>query len=326
MKCLSCQAENKPGAKFCSSCGTTFAVATIAAAPLPGKSCGQCGHDCKADAKFCPKCAFSFAVAPVTAPEPVAVPVENVVAEAAPEPVPVFIPEPVAPPPPVLEKRRADPVPAPAPEPEAIPARVPDSVPDTPVDSPTGGNRMKLIGAAVAVVVLLGGAGAYYFLSGKPPVAAPESAPSSPGQEDAASAAEQPLAISDPVLDGAATADFAATPAAAADEPAPVPEAVPVPAPEPAPEPAPAPVAEKPAKPVKVTPPAAPVNKAAGLESVITESLSEASHCMSQRKYDCAIANANAVLRMDKGNRYALDIKRKAKDAQDKALSQIQIE
>lgn len=82
----------------------------------------------------------------------------------------------------------------------------------------------------------------------------------------------------------------------------------------------------KPAKPVKAAPPAAPANKADGLESVITESLSEASHCMSQRKYDCAIANANAVLRMDKGNRYALDIKRKAKDAQDKALSQIQIE
>ena len=83
---------------------------------------------------------------------------------------------------------------------------------------------------------------------------------------------------------------------------------------------------EKPAKPVKAAPPAAPANKADGLESVITESLSEASHCMSQRKYDCAIANANAVLRMDTGNRYALDIKRKAKEAQDKALSQIQIE
>ena len=96
--------------------------------------------------------------------------------------------------------------------------------------------------------------------------------------------------------------------------------------PRPAPAPAPGPIVEKPAKPVKAAPPAAPVNQAAGLESVITESLSEASHCMSQRKYDCAIANANAVLRMDKGNRYALDIKRKAKDAQDKALSQIQIE
>ncbi|WP_218069322.1 hypothetical protein, partial [Janthinobacterium sp. HH107] len=103
------------------------------------------------------------------------------------------------------------------------------------------------------------------------------------------------------------------------------PQPVPAPAPAPAVE-KPAPVAEKPAKPVKVTPPAAPVKQTSGLESVITDSLSEASHCMSQRKYDCAIANANAVLRMDTGNRHALDIKRKAKEAQDKALSQIQIE
>ena len=83
---------------------------------------------------------------------------------------------------------------------------------------------------------------------------------------------------------------------------------------------------EKPVKPAKVTPPPAPAKQTSGLESVITDSLSEASHCMSQRKYDCAIANANAVLRMDTGNRHALDIKRKAKEAQDKALSQIQIE
>lgn len=185
---------------------------------------------------------------------------------------------------------------------------------------------MKLIAAAVAAVVLLGGAGAYYFLSGKPSVTAPVSAPTL-AAEETTPAAEQPLAISDPALDGATTADFAATPAADA-EPAPVPAPVPAaaPAPVPAPAPAPVPVAEKPAKPVKVTPPPAPVKQTTGLESVITDSLSEASHCMSQRKYDCAIANANAVLRMDTGNRYALDIKRKAKEAQDKALSQIQIE
>ncbi|OEZ49354.1 hypothetical protein JAB1_25480 [Janthinobacterium sp. MP5059B] len=259
----------------------------------------------------------------------------EVVAEAVPEPIPVSIPAPVAPPPPpVLEKRRADPVPAP--EPEATPAPVADNVPDMPVDSQTGGNRMKLVAAAVAAVVLLGGAGAYYFLSGKPAAPASEPAPALPALEDPAPAAEQPLAISDPALDGPATADFAATPAAAADEPAPVPAAAPAPVPAPAPDPAPAPapepapapapVVEKPAKPVKVTPPAAPASKPSGLESVITDSLSEASHCMSQRKYDCAIANANAVLRMDTGNRYALDIKRKAKEAQDKALSQIQIE
>ena len=186
---------------------------------------------------------------------------------------------------------------------------------------------MKLIAAAVAAVLLLGGAGAYYFLSSKPPVAVPEPEATLPVQEDPASAAEQPLAIDDAALDGGTAGDLAATPAA---EPEPEPAAAPAPAPEPAPEPAPAaapaPVVEKPAKPVKVTPPPAPVKQTTGLESAITDSLSEASHCMSQRKYDCAIANANAVLRMDTGNRHALDIKRKAKEAQDKALSQIQIE
>ena len=185
---------------------------------------------------------------------------------------------------------------------------------------------MKLIAAAVAAVVLLGGAGAYYFLSSKAAAPAPEAVPVLPAQAEPAPAAEQPLAISDPALDGATAAEPAVAPAAPAPAvAAPAPEPVPAPAPAPAVE-KPAPVAEKPAKPVKVTPPAAPVKQTSGLESVITDSLSEASHCMSQRKYDCAIANANAVLRMDTGNRHALDIKRKAKEAQDKALSQIQIE
>ncbi|MDZ5637244.1 hypothetical protein [Janthinobacterium sp. GMG1] len=224
--------------------------------------------------------------------------------------------EPIAPPPPVLEKRRADPVPAPAPEPAAVPA----SVPDTPADSQTGGNRMKLIAAAVAVVVVVAAAGGYYYLSGKPSAPAPVPAPTV-AAEDATAAAEQPLAIDDAALDGGTAGDLAATPAAE-----PEPAVAPAPAPEPAPAAAPAPVVEKPAKPVKVTPPPAPVKQTTGLESVITDSLSEASHCMSQRKYDCAIANANAVLRMDTGNRHAQDIKRKAKEAQDKALSQIQIE
>ena len=183
---------------------------------------------------------------------------------------------------------------------------------------------MKLIAAAVAAVVVVAAAGGYYYLSGKPSAPAPIPAPTVPA-DDAPAAAEQPLAIDDAALDGGTAGDLAATPAA---EPEPEPAAAPAPAPEPAPAPAPAPapVVEKPAKPVKVTPPPAPVKQTTGLESVITDSLSEASHCMSQRKYDCAIANANAVLRMDKGNRPAQDIKRKAKEAQDKALSQIQIE
>ena len=209
------------------------------------------------------------------------------------------------------------------------PAPVPASVPDAPSGSPVGGGKNKLIIAAVAAVVVLGAAGGFYYMSGTPAAPVPPqepvaSAPATP--VEAAPAADAPLAISDPLLDGAKAAEPAVKPAEAAPAPAAVPAPVPVPVPEPAPAPVPAPVVEKPAKPVKAVPPAAPANKTAGLEGVITDSLSEASHCMSQRKYDCAIANANAVLRMDTGNRYALDIKRKAKEAQDKALSQIQIE
>ncbi|WP_156894988.1 hypothetical protein [Janthinobacterium sp. 1_2014MBL_MicDiv] len=167
-------------------------------------------------------------------------------------------------------------------------------------------------------------------MSGIPSASVPaaDAVPAALATTDAAPVAEAPLDISDQALDGVTAAEPAATPAVAEPAPAPVPVSapVPVPAPAPLPAPAPVPVVEKPVKPVKVAPPAAPASKPSGLEGVITDSLSEASHCMSQRKYDCAIANANAVLRMDTGNRYALDIKRKAKEAQDKALSQIQIE
>lgn len=197
---------------------------------------------------------------------------------------------------------------------------------DAPSDSQPGGKN-KVIIAAVAAVVVLAAAGGFYYMSGTPaaPVPPQEAVVTAPATPvEAAPAADAPLAISDPLLDGAKAAEPAVTPAEPV--PAPVPAAAPAPVAEPAPAPVAPPVVEKTAKPVKAVPPAAPVNKSAGLESVITDSLSEASHCMSQRKYDCAIANANAVLRMDTGNRHALDIKRKAKEAQDKALSQIQIE
>jgi hypothetical protein len=87
---------------------------------------------------------------------------------------------------------------------------------------------------------------------------------------------------------------------------------------------APAPKAVKP-KPVP-TAKAAPGGGDAALEQVIDASLAEASQCMNRRQYDCVIANANAVLRMASGNRRALDFKRQAKAAQDRALSQIQIQ
>jgi membrane protease subunit (stomatin/prohibitin family) len=54
--CQNCQAENTPGAKFCSSCGTALAPAEAAAA-----TCASCGTDLAAGAKFCASCGTAVA-------------------------------------------------------------------------------------------------------------------------------------------------------------------------------------------------------------------------------------------------------------------------
>jgi len=51
MKCLRCEHENRPGAKFCEEC----------AAPLVGR-CGKCGAELSASAKYCSECAHPTAV------------------------------------------------------------------------------------------------------------------------------------------------------------------------------------------------------------------------------------------------------------------------
>lgn len=64
----------------------------------------------------------------------------------------------------------------------------------------------------------------------------------------------------------------------------------------------------------------------AAIDSAISAALDEGAQCMNQKKFDCAIANANTVLRFAPGNRSAQDMKRRAKEAQDNALSSIQIQ
>jgi len=48
MKCLRCQHENQPGAKFCQECS----------APL-ARVCSNCGSRLPEGAKFCPECAHA---------------------------------------------------------------------------------------------------------------------------------------------------------------------------------------------------------------------------------------------------------------------------
>ena len=62
------------------------------------------------------------------------------------------------------------------------------------------------------------------------------------------------------------------------------------------------------------------------LEFVVNGALDEAMRCMGMKNFDCVIANANIVLRFDPGNDQARVMKRRARDAQDRALSQIDIQ
>ena len=62
------------------------------------------------------------------------------------------------------------------------------------------------------------------------------------------------------------------------------------------------------------------------MAGAIAASLDEGMQCMNQKKFDCAITNANAVLRLAPANRQAQDMKRRAKEAQERAMSQIRIE
>jgi hypothetical protein len=62
------------------------------------------------------------------------------------------------------------------------------------------------------------------------------------------------------------------------------------------------------------------------IRAAIAGSLSEGSSCFSNKKFDCAISNANAVLRLDPRNVQALSLRQRAKAAQDSALNSLSIQ
>ncbi|WP_159835351.1 hypothetical protein [Burkholderia sp. 8Y] len=111
-----------------------------------------------------------------------------------------------------------------------------------------------------------------------------------------------------------------AQPRAQAEPPAPAPAQTA--APEPA---APAPhVREKPKK-------SAPSAETSGgenatIRAAIAGNLSDGTSCFSNKKFDCAISNADAVLRLDPHNAQALSLRKRAKAAQQSALNNMSIE
>jgi hypothetical protein len=80
----------------------------------------------------------------------------------------------------------------------------------------------------------------------------------------------------------------------------------------------------KPRKPTAPAPDAAAQNPT--IRAAIAGSLADGTSCFGNKKYDCAISNADAVLRLDPHNSLALSLRRRAKAAQDAALNSLSIQ
>ena len=236
---------------------------------------------------------------------------------------------------------------------------------ETDTAPPANRNRTLLIGS-IAVVVLGIAVGAGLYLrsqhakpTGDQPQEAstPAAAMAAPASDIASAAtpadAQQPVAASQPdaqpamqpaasgpanVVDSSAPAT-PATPASQADLPAAPHPVEPstannAPAPEPAPEAPPAapqpeaattpPVHPKPRKPA--APPADASEQNPTIRAAINGSLADGTRCFGNKKYDCAISNADAVLRLDPRNSQALSLRNRAKSAQDNALNSLSIQ
>ena len=67
-------------------------------------------------------------------------------------------------------------------------------------------------------------------------------------------------------------------------------------------------------------------NQNSTIRAAIAGSLSDGNSCFGNKKFDCAISNADAVLRLDPHNGQALALRHRAKSAQDSALNSLSIQ
>lgn len=336
--CPGCGHDCRADAKFCPKCGSGFGASntvlptaamhvTPAAAPVSGNPCGHCGAELKPAAKFCGKCGKTLAPAAADlpaaqTPPQAAAPLSPAVAQEE-KPHVAQAGTSAAPATPTADRATSTSA-------ETKPPLQKPTAPQSPSKQSTPGTKRSVPAAAIAAVaiVLAGalGVGGYFIFKPKAseqPIAStatPAHAEPAPAPAPAASAPQaDPLPATPPVADNkpvtaapAVTAPAAAAvPAKAANEPiaAGVKE-----------------TSNKSKPSTNVSRKESDGNQSAGMAAAINASLDEGAQCMSKKKYDCAIGNANTVLRLDPGNARAQDMKRKAKEAQDHALSQIDIQ
>ncbi len=291
-----------------------------------------CHHTCKPDARFCPKCGTGFEAA-VSASTPDVLTEDYAPIAVTPQPVPPIIIAAEEPPAaaalPVAPTTviataipAARPIPAVTQPPETTVAAISPASP--PASTPRSGKPIGLLVlAAVAGIAVLAGGG-YFAMrtSGTSSPATPAaSAVITPAEPNTVAPLVPPPVVSIPAPATAPSVEklppIESVPLATTPEPTEVPTAA-MP---------PKPALVVPAKPKPMpAPKALPAANSNELDQVINDSLAEAMQCMNRKQFDCVIANTNAVLRMAPGNRRAQDMKRQAKEAQERALSQIQIQ
>ena len=299
MKCPHCAAENKDAAKFCGKCGQS--LTTSPAQNENTKSCPGCGHTCKQDARFCPKCGHNFSALP---------PAQKTVATTGEAPASAIA---------------HDMMPCPhcgatlkfgAKFCGTCGSNTSASAPvDKPVietaanESPKPSRKvpMAAIAAGLTALAIALGTGGYFLIKGKLLPDANKGALVNPTMQPAESpmpslaAAPQSEELPPPNRNQGIPGAAPVPPAEYSVTKPPIRESTPV---------------EREAVPAQENP----------LQTAIDASLEEGQKCMSRKKFDCAISSANTILRLDSGNAQALEMKRKAKEAQDRALSQIEIQ
>jgi len=340
--CPGCGHGCKPDAKFCPKCGHNFGAAppaentatTPAEAPASAATpdmmpCPHCGAALKPDAKFCGKCGNSITAA--IQEEPLEAPVVMEATTPSPMVAAIELPETA----PAAEEKPVQPLPESIVE-TVTPAIQADELKTPPpatampvIETAANGNPkpsrkipLAPIAAGVAALVIALGAGGYFLMKGKSSPVANELAPSDTTTQPAVppkptapplAAAPQPVELPPPNLNQGAPSVAPPHSPTVTEKPASSsladhPEATP-------------PIrkpkqAEKIAEPVQANP----------LQTAINASMEEGEQCMARKKFDCAISSANTILRFDSRNARALEMKRKAKEAQDRALSQIDIQ
>lgn len=362
MKCAVCQTENREGVKFCAKCGATMSDVVIQA-DTNLNTCPACENACKPDAKFCPKCGHNFSSE--KAPEPVlqqealkvvsggtlacpgcgsavkanakfCLKCGHSLSNAPSEPIPFSSPAPVE-----MDSNSKTSVGMqdeaatsqiqPAPLPEGNLTREAPNVAAPLLTSEVKKAKFPAVAVALSVsgLVVAIGIGAFVMhqkrqsepsvqtnseMASKTSSALP-AAPAAVSKPDVASAAPASESTPHPSTENAVQANVPSP----SSEPANAVPATPLAPSAPEQKSAPKVAAIKP----KVPQPDAENNT---IQKAIKDSLEDGTKCMKSKKYDCAIANANAVLRISPNNARAIEMKRKAKAEQEKALSQINIE